>query len=145
MAILDRIEVLISLPSISRVLHEFRGIGAGKEARDLVPWAFDARQQGSFVMAPEGRTFVISIRLMPLFNFENADGIHVSLKIDDGRAVNHYYSIKFSEMEIDKQGGLTTSIHSAIIQKGACYRSVLFSFGTSNPGQSSETPRSWLH
>src|SRR5215469_15795196 len=128
MAILDGVEVKVSLSALSRFLHEFRGCRPSPVVRDTAPWAVGAEHEETYVMAPEGQMFGIFIRLMPTFKFANADGIHVSLKIDDGKVVNHYYSIKFSEMESDKQGGLATSIHSAIIRKGACYRSVLFSF-----------------
>lgn len=127
MAILDDIEVQIIIPSLSH-LNEVASPLNDQASLDTVPWAANSLRVERSVTAPPGRIFTICIRLLPSFDCSVGDGLHITLKIDDGATVNHYYSFKFVEMERDEAGGLRTVISNAIISRNGKFRKVLFSF-----------------
>lgn len=129
MAILDAVDVSIYVPGLKNPLQE---CDMPVRIPNNVPWAANSKAMEKYVTGPEGKIFEIRIRLAPDFNFEGADGIHISLKIGDGRIVNHYYSIKFEEFAKDEKGGLVQTISSAITLKMNGFRRNLFSFGSTH-------------
>ncbi|KAK2749422.1 hypothetical protein FQN57_006356 [Myotisia sp. PD_48] len=130
MAILDHLEVCIKLPGADRVLAECPLPPASFPVQPKLPlWATNSKIAEKFVTAPENQLFSIEIRFGPEFDLENADGLHVSLKMGHGDYVNHYYSIKFSEFDSIGNGRYAKAINSAIQKTHGGHRSILFSFG----------------
>lgn len=128
MAILDDIEVHIKVPSVGLALEEFDPPVNNQPAIDPVPWVINPLRAEKTIIAPPGQIFTICIRLPPSFDFSLGDGLHITLRIDDGAAVYHHYSIKFTDLEMDHDGWLMTVINSAILSSASGFRRVLFSF-----------------
>ncbi|WEW61914.1 hypothetical protein PRK78_007414 [Emydomyces testavorans] len=133
MAILDGVEVQVKLSSVNLPLRESAILFDIHHSDDPVPWASDPTRSEKFVSAPSGQLFSVCIRLKPSFDFSVGDGLHITLKIDEGTAVNHYYSTKFTEMEKDQDGWFTKTIDNAIIGGSTGYRRILFSFANLSP------------
>ncbi|KAI1944579.1 hypothetical protein LOZ12_003875 [Ophidiomyces ophidiicola] len=128
MAIIDGIEVLIMLSNLNFPLQE-QGLPISTAYEDdVVAWASNSTRISKAVIAPPGQTFAINIRLRPEFDVSVGDGLHVTLKIDQGAIVNHFYSFKFTEMEVDREGLFSKVIDNAIIGAPGGFEKVLFSF-----------------
>lgn len=135
MGILDGLEVSIKIPESGLPLTE-TPVGPGYQSNDgVLPWAPSPLRSENYIMAPEGRTFGVCITLHPKFDQSMADGLHVTLQFDDSQIVNHYYSIKFDEMDRDAAGRLTKTIPSALVRYGSVYQTVLFQFRPMGSGE----------
>lgn len=129
MAIIDGVEVFISLSHIQRVLLEFENI-LPLFVSQPVPWALDCRTSSQYIYGVHQQPFEVSIRISEEeARTGGADGIHITLKVGEGEIVNHFYSIKFSDFQRDAEGRLWTSIRSAIHRTEAGYKNVPFVFG----------------
>jgi hypothetical protein len=136
MAILDGVEVAIRIQAVDRPLRETYVSGANLSSNyETLPWSLNPIRAESYVTAPERQNFSISLTLREDFDDSVGDGLHITLKLDDGQVVDHYYSIKFDEMENDESGDPTKTIPSAIVRSGTGYKSVLFSFGPTAAGE----------
>jgi hypothetical protein len=136
MAILDGLEVTIRLQAVDRPLRQTQVSDADLSSHyETLPWSLSPLRAESYVTAPERQNFSISLALREDFDDSVGDGFHITLKLDDGQVVDHYYSIKFDDMEMDEAGDPTKNIPSAIVRSGTGYKSVLFSFGPTPAGE----------
>ncbi|EFW22603.1 hypothetical protein D8B26_000744 [Coccidioides posadasii str. Silveira] len=128
MAILDGIEVQVRVVSVDKALKEADICADDSCHSDIVPWAKDPMRVEKRVNAPPGQVFSICMRIAPSFDFSAGDGLHITLKLDNGKAANHYYSVKFTELEADEDGWWMKHIDNAVVNCEDGCRKAYFSF-----------------
>ncbi|PGH10757.1 hypothetical protein AJ80_07407 [Polytolypa hystricis UAMH7299] len=94
----------------------------------VLNWSENAHEEVRRIMAPELQAFGICIRLSPGF-IEMGDGIHITIKVDNGSLVNHCYSIKYDELGTMNNLWRNCFITRAPVQGEAGFVSNLFTFG----------------